>query len=161
MKIIISEAQHKRLFEEEQQVLHLPSAKVFGGWDELQRYLELKGNPPYSIGGDLLLQNTSIKSLGNLTSVGGILRLRNTSIESLGDLTHVGRHLNLMNTPIKSLGNLTHVGGNLFLENTPIESFGNLKSVGGNLDIFLTPISKKYSVEEIIQMVNVGGTLFM
>jgi len=141
MKIIISEAQHKRLFEEEQKVLHLPSAKVFGGWDELQRYLELKGNPPYSIGGDLLLQNTSIKSLGNLTSVGGILRLRNTSIESLGDLTHVG--------------------GNLFLENTPIESFGNLKSVGGNLDIFLTPISKKYSVKEIIQMVNVGGTLFM
>jgi hypothetical protein len=66
-----------------------------------------------------------------------------------------------MNTPIKSLGNLTHVGGNLFLEDTPIESFGNLKSVGGNLDIFLTPISKKYSVEEIRQMVNVGGTLFM
>ena len=141
MKIIISESQHRRLFEEEQKVLHLPSAKVFGGWDELQRYLELKGNPPYSIGGDLLLQNTSIKSLGNLTSVGGILRLRNTSIESLGDLTHVG--------------------GNLFLEDTPIESFGNLKSVGGDLDIFLTPISKKYSVEEIRQMVNVGGTLFM
>jgi hypothetical protein len=161
MKYIITESQHKRLFEEEQKVLHLPSAKVFGGWDGLQRYLELKGNPPYSIGGDLLLQNTSIKSLGNLTSVGGILRLRNTSIESLGNLTHVGRHLNLMNTPIKSLGNLTHVGGNLFLEDSPIESFGNLKSVGGNLDIFLTPISKKYSVEEIRQMVNVGGTLFM
>jgi len=161
MKYIITEAQHKRLFEEEQKILHIPNIKVFGGWDELQRYLELKGNPPYSIGGDLLLQNTSIKSLGNLTSVGGILRLRNTSIESLGDLTHVGRHLNLMNTPIKSLGNLTHVGGNLFLEDTPIESFGNLKSVGGDLDIFLTPISKKYSVEEIIQMVNVGGTLFM
>jgi len=81
MKYIITESQHKRLFEEEQQVLHIHDIKVFGGWDNLQRFLESKGNPPYSIGGDL--------------------------------------------------------------------------------DIFLTPISKKYSVEEIIQMVNVGGTLFM
>jgi hypothetical protein len=133
---------------------------IKGNLDLFETEIKSLGNLIF-VGGDLDLQGTKIESLGNLTSVGGILRLRNTSIESLGDLTHVGRHLNLMNTPIKSLGNLTHVGGNLFLENTPIESFGNLKSVGGNLDIFLTPISKKYSVKEIIQMVNVGGTLFM
>lgn len=161
MKVVITESQHKRLFEEEQKILHFPSLEYFNGdWNILQKYLELKGNPLYSLAGHLDLQKTSIKSLGNLTHVGGNLRLRKTPIESLGNLTYVGGNLNLINTPIKSLGNLQTVGGDLFLEDTPIESIGNLQSVGGNLDIFLTPISKKYSEEEIRQMVNVGGNIY-
>jgi muramoyltetrapeptide carboxypeptidase LdcA involved in peptidoglycan recycling len=141
MKYVITESQHKRLFEEEQKILHIPDIKIFGDWDGLQRFLESKGNPLYSISGNL--------------------RLRNTPIESLGNLTYVGGNLNLINTPIKSLGNLQSVGGDLFLEDTPIESIGNLQSVGGNLDIFSTPISKKYSEEEIRQMVNVGGNIYL
>ena len=161
MKIIISEAQHKRLFEEEQKVLHLPSAKVFGGWDELQKFLELKGNPLYSLGGDLDLQlTTSVKSLGNLVSVDGDLVLDGSEIESLGNLTHVGGTFTMINTPIKTLGNLTSVGRSLFMNGSEIESFGNLTSVGINMFMRETPIDEKYSEEQIRQMIYVGNTIY-
>jgi len=161
MKIIISESQHRRLFEEEQKVLHLPSAKVFGGWDELQRYLELKGNPLYSLGGDLDLQlTTSVKSLGNLVSVDGDLVLDGSEIESLGNLTHVGGTFTMINTPIKTLGNLTSVGRSLFMNGSEIESFGNLTSVGSNMFMRETPVDEKYSEEQIRQMIYVGNTIY-
>jgi hypothetical protein len=161
MKIIISEAQHKRLFEEEQKVLHLPSAKVFGGWDELQRFLESKGNPLYSLGGDLDLQlTTSVKSLGNLVSVDGDLVLDGSEIESLGNLTHVGGTFTMIKTPIKTLGNLTSVGRSLFMNGSKIESFGNLTSVGINMFMRDTPLDEKYSEEQIRQMIYVGNTIY-
>ena len=124
MKIVISESQYKRLIEteEEQKVLRIPSLKFFNDdWFLLQKFLELKGNPLYSIKGDLDLEKTPVESLGNLQSVGGYLDL--------------GR--------------------------TPIESLGDLQSVGGNLYLNDTPISKKYSEEEIRQMVNVGGKIYL
>ena len=83
MKIIISENQYKRLFEQEQKVLHIPGIRYVGGWDNLQELIKLKGNPPYSISGDLDLRGTSIKSLGNLQSVGGYLDLMGTPISKM------------------------------------------------------------------------------
>jgi hypothetical protein len=124
MKIIITESQYNRILmeEKEQKVLHIPSLKFFNDdWNLLQKFLKSKGNPPYSIGGDLFLEGTSIESLGNLTSVGGYM-----------DLSH-----------------------------TDIQSLGNLKSVGGNLFLRGTPLSKIYTKEQIRQMVNVGGEIFM
>jgi hypothetical protein len=144
MRIIITESQYNKILmeEEEQEVLHIPSMKIFGGdWDLLQKFLELKGNPPYSIGGNLYLEDSSIESLGNLISVGG--------------------DLYLYNTPIKSLENLTSVGDDLDLEGTSIKSLENLISVGGDLDLQGTPLSKMYTKEQIRQMVDVGGKLFM
>jgi hypothetical protein len=144
MKIIITESQYKRILkeEEEQKVLRIPSFKFFNNdWDLLQKFLERNGNPPYSIGGDLFLEGTSIESLGNLISV--------------------GRDLNLYETPIESLGNLQSVGGNLNLYDTPIESLGNLKSVGGILGLLGTPLSKKYTGKQIRQMVDVGGGIYL
>jgi hypothetical protein len=142
MKIIISESQHRRLFEEQQQVLHIPSLRVFDNdWNQLQKFLKSKGNPPYSIGGNLYLEDSSIEFLGNLESVGG--------------------DLYLYNTPIKSLGNLQSVGDDLDLQGTSIKSLGNLISVGGDLDLQGTPLSMMYTKEQIHQMVNVGGKIFM
>jgi len=164
MKIVISESQYKRLIEteEEQKVLHVPSLKFFNDdWDLLQKFLKLKGNPLYSIGGDLDLSETPIQSLGNLQSVGGYLNLYKNPIKSLGNLQSVGGSLYLENTPIQSLGNLQSVGGSLNLGYIPIESLGNLKSVGGNLRLGNTPISEKYSEEEIRQMVNVDGGIYL
>ena len=120
MKIIISEAQHKRLFEEEQKVLHIPSVKVFGGWDELQRYLELKGNPPYSLGGNLDLVGLKVESLGNLVSVEHDLYAYDNPLKSLGSLTSVGGLMDISNTQIETLGNLSFVGGSLVLKGTPL-----------------------------------------
>ena len=139
----------KRVLKEEfekQEVIEIPSLKIFGkhngvAWIRLQEFLEKRGNPPYTIGGDLYLRETPIKSLGNLTSVGGDLDLRNT--------------------PIKSLGNLQSVGGNLYLSNTPIESLGKLKSVGLNLFLKNTPLSKKYTKDQIREMVDVGGKIYV
>jgi hypothetical protein len=142
MKIIITESQYKKILkeEEEQKVLHIPSLKVFGDdWDQLQKFLKSKGNPPYTIGGNLYLEYTAIKSLGNLTSVGGFI--------------------NLYHTQIESLGNLTSVGGDLNLVRTPIESLGNLESVGGSLSLVGTPLSRKYTEEDIRKMVDVGGEI--
>ena len=113
MKYIITESQHKRLFEEEQKVLHIHDVKVFGGWNNLKRYLELKGNPPYSIGGDLDLSFTSTRTLGNLQSVGGDLNLSNTDIQYLWKLKSVGGSLILKNTSVSSFG--------FFGDLTPIE----------------------------------------
>ncbi len=164
MKIIITESQYNRILkeEEEQKILRIPSFKFFNNdWDLLQKFLERNGNPPYSIGGDLFLEGTSIESLGNLISVGGFMDLSHTDIQSLGNLKSVGRDLNLYGTPIKSLGNLQLVGGNLNLIHTPIESLGNLTSVGGELDLLGTPLSTMYSEKQIREMVNVGGVIYL
>jgi hypothetical protein len=143
MKIVITESQFEKLKNsEEPKVLHILSFEIFGNdWGRMQRYLERKGNPLYSIGGDLNLYKSPIKSLGNLTSVGGYLSLRNT--------------------PIESLGNLKSVEGNLDLENTSIKSLGNLTSVGGGLNLENTPMSKKHSEQEIRQMVNIEGSIYL
>ena len=141
MKYIITNKQYQLLKEDEQKILDIPSVDLFGGWDNLQEYLKRKGNPPYSIGGNLDLFNTPIQSLGNLISVGG--------------------YLNLALTPIQSLGNLTSVGGALDLKYTQIKSLGNLKSVGGGLFLSHTPISKKMTTKQIREKVNVRGIIYL
>ena len=121
MKIIISEAQHKRLFEEEQKILHIPDIRIFGDdWDILQRFLETKGNPPYSLGGNLNLVGLKVESLGNLVSVEHDLYAYDTPLKSLGSLTSVGGLMDISNTQIESLGNLSFVGGSLVLKGTPL-----------------------------------------
>ena len=69
--------------------------------------------------------------------------------------------LDLEGIPIESLGNLENVGGNLNLYRSPIKSLGNLKSVGGYLDLRYTPMSRKYSENEIRDMINVGGNVYL
>ena len=161
MRYIINERQYKLLIEEEQEILHIPSLDLFGDWETLQKFLERRGYPLYSIGGNFNLYGTKIESLGNLTSVGGYLNLYGANIESLGNLTSVGGYLDLEGTNIESLGNLTSVGGSLNLNTTKIESLGNLTSVGGYLDLEGTPFSNKYSEEEIRNMVKVGGDIYL
>ena len=121
MKIIISESQHRRLFEEEQKVLHIPGLKIFGNdWDVLQMFLESKGNPLYSLGGNLNLVGLNVESLGNLVSVQDDLYAYDTPLKSLGKLTSVGGLMGLSNTQIESLGDLSFVGGSLVLNGIPL-----------------------------------------
>jgi hypothetical protein len=163
LKKKMSDNQNKGLneSEEEQKVLHIPSLKFFNDdWNLLQKFLKLKGNPPYSIGGDLDLYSLPVKSLGNLQSVEGDLGLENTPIKSLGNLQSVGGSLYLTNTPIESLGNLQSVEGDLGLEHTPIKSLGNLQSVGRDLNLIKTPLSRKYTEKHIRQMVDVGNEIY-
>jgi hypothetical protein len=135
----------QRILKEETEkptILKIPSMKFFNNdWFLLQKFLEKKGNPLYSIKGDLDLEDSSIESLGNLESVGGSLNLYNTQIESLGNLTSVGRSLDLRDTPIESLGNLTSVGGDLYLWDTPL--------------------SINYTKKQIRKMVDVSGKIYL
>jgi hypothetical protein len=169
MKIIITENQYTLLkeMEDKPKVYNFPSLDVFGhedpidNWNLMQKFLTKKGNPDFTIDGDLDLRDGRIESLGNLTSVGGYLILFNTPIKSLGKLTSVGGGLYLDYSPIESLGNLTSVGNTLLLSQTPIESLGNLKWVGGNLVLRDTPISKTYTKEEIKSQVEVDGDIYL
>ena len=122
MKIAISESQYKRLFEQEEYVLQIPSLEYFNNdWDLLQKYLKSKGNPLYSIGGSLNLFGTPIESLGNLTSVGGSLDLEGTPIKSLGNLTSIGGYLDLTKTPLSKMydsdeiSKMVKVDGDIYL----------------------------------------------
>jgi hypothetical protein len=146
MKIIITESQYQMLMEqEEQEVLHIPSLDVFGGWNNMRVWIERRGNPPFSIGGDLDLSFTHIRTLGNLQSVGGDLNLANTDIQYLWKLKSVGGSLILRNdTSVSSLG-----------------FFGDLKHVGGHLDLKHTPITEDYSEEQIRQMIDVKGKIYL
>ena len=121
MKIIITESQYKKIMEEEQEVLHIPSLKYFNNdWNSLQEYLESERNPPYSIGGNLNLVGLRVESLRSLVSVEKDLYAYDTPLESLGNLTSVGGLMDLSNTQIESLGNLSFVGGSLVLKGTPL-----------------------------------------
>ena len=105
--------------------------KVFNDWNQLQQFLEDKGNLSYYLVGDVdLSHREDIFDLGNLIRVDGHLDLHFSSIQSLGNLVRVDDSLDLENTSIKSLGNLEYIGGYLDLAETPIESLGNLQYVG-------------------------------
>jgi hypothetical protein len=118
----------RRILNEETQkpkILEFPSLDFFNNnpfeaWKIIQKIIEKKGNPPYSIRGALDLINTTIKSLGNLKSVGGYLDLRHTDIESLGNLKSVARNLDLRGTPLskmyikKQIREMVNVGGEIY-----------------------------------------------
>jgi len=129
-------------------------------WNELLRLLNGK---PFIFDGYLNLKLTDIISLGNLQSVNGKLDLFGCDqLTSLGNLQSVNGILDLSGCKnLTSLGNLQSVNGHLGLSITNITSLGNLQSVGGHLHLARTPISKKYSEEEIRQMVHVEGDLLM
>ena len=169
MKIIITENQYELLKEMKDKplVYNFPSLDVFGhkkqmdNWNFMQKFLAKRGNPDFTITGDLDLSDTSIESLGNLISVDGSLYLSYTPIKSLGNVMSVGGSLYLTSSSIESLGELTTVGGDLGLSDTPIESLGNLTTVGGNLYLEDTPISEKYTEEEIRSQVKVEGKIYL
>jgi hypothetical protein len=142
MKIIITENQYKRLFEEEK-ILTIPGLHYFNNdWNLLMDVLNSRGNPKWRISDSLdLYGNKDVVDLNNLISVGG--------------------YLSLYGANIKSLGSLESVGGNLDLRGTNITSLGELNSVGADLYLSGTPLSKKYTREEIRKMVKVGGGIYM
>ena len=123
MNYLITESQLKVIVEEEQKVLYIPDFRIFGNdWDVLQRFLKSKGNPLYSLGGNLNLVGLEVESLGNLVSVQHDLYAYDTPLKSLGKLTSVGGLMDLSNTPIESLGNLSFVGGSLVLSGTALRN---------------------------------------
>jgi hypothetical protein len=159
MKYIITESQLETIKDS---ILKIPFSAFNDNWNLLQKFLNKKGNPLYILKGNIdLSHNEQIKTLGSLISVEGNLNMWGSSIESLGNLISVDGDFTLDVTPIESLGNLTLVGGGMDLDRTPIKSLGNLKSVRGDLLLKKTPMSRKYSEQDIRDMVEVGGEIYL
>ena len=135
-------------------------------YEEAQAFtgdLDLSGTPieklpdNLKVGGSLDLDNTPIERLPDNLQVGGGLYLDNTPIKELPDNLQVGGILFLTGTPIKELPDNLQVGGNLFLVGTPIEKLPDNLQVSGSLFLQRTPLSKKYSEEEIRNMIEEKG----
>ena len=111
------------------------------------------------------IETTKVTSLGNLKEVDHLYHSQVDSmlknIESLGSLTRVTRYIDLSKSKIKTLGNLEYVGDFLDLRRSDVEDLGNLKFVGSNMAIIETPLSKKYDANEIEEMVDIRGRLYV
>jgi len=142
--------------QEEEKLLKIPGLKFFNNdWNILQMFLESQGNPRYSIGGDLDLSYSDIKTLGNLVRVEGDLDLNFCrNLQSIESLEYVGGFLDLKYTKIESLGELKYVGDFLDLKSTKIESLGELKYVGDFLDL-----ESCQNLESLENLEYVGGYL--
>jgi len=103
--------------------------------------------------GNLFLRDTSVTSLPANLKVGGNLYLQKTPITSLPTNLQVEGNLYLQKTPITSLPAGLKVGGSLDLSQTPIMSLPTDLQVGLFLNLTSTPLSKKYTKEQIEQMV--------
>ena len=130
-------------------------------WPILQNIFGQLDNVRYTVDGSLFLRNSDINSIGNLYSVQSVLDLGQNPIESLGVLKFVGRDLRLDGTNVSSLGDLEMVGNDLYAFSSSLESLGNLKSVGNDLWLKKTPIAEKYTEDQIREMVDVGGNIYM
>ena len=112
--------------------------------------------------GDLDLSGTPITSLPQGLTVGRNLVLYGSKITSLPQNLKVGGYLDLSNTLIVSLPQGLKVGGFLDLYNTKITSLPQDLKVSGDLNLSNTPLSKKYSEEQIKQMVpGVKGQIYI
>jgi hypothetical protein len=116
-----------------EKILKIPYGAVNNDWNFLHKYLVIKGNPRYILVGEVKLRDRQdIYDLGNLVGVEGDLVLDYSSIESLGNLEYVEGIFSLNGCKkIKTLGKLKRVEGHLLLSFSSIESLGELKFVGG------------------------------
>ena len=145
MKLIVKESQYQKIIQEEskEKIFRVPGLEFFHedhhiAFEILQKILEQRGNPPYIVEGDMLLEEAEFESLGNLIEVTGTLDLYASNIKTLGPLKRVGNGLNLGITKIESLGNLKYVMGYLNLYDSTLKSLGNLEYVGGTLSLDLS-----------------------
>jgi hypothetical protein len=152
----------RKILKEQDEVINVPDLDFFDGdWEELLRFT--KGRK-FRIRGNLNLSKICPETLGNLVSVDGNLILYDCeNLTSLGSLERVGGKLDLEYCHnLKSLGSLERVVSYLdlsFCEN--LTSLGSLEHVGENLYLINTPIADMYSEEEIREMVEVEGNIYL
>lgn len=98
------------------------------------------------------LSDTNITSFPNGLKVNSSLWLSNTPITSFPDNFKIEGELALNNTKITTLPDNLEVGDNLYLQNSPITTIPSSLRVNGSLWLKDTPISKKYTKEQLKQM---------
>jgi hypothetical protein len=131
----------RKILKEQDEIINVPDLDFFdGSWEDLLAFT--KGRK-FRVRGDLDLRYIYPETLGNMISVDGNLDLYECkNIKSLGLLEYVDGWLDLN-----------------FCES--LTSLGSLKYVGGWLELRGTPIAEKYSREEIRQIIEVDGVIFI
>ena len=120
--------------------------------EKIQQYIKDGGK------GDLDLSSTPITSIPDtLVKVGGNLFLNNTQITSLHNNLKVDKSLLFLHTKIKSLPDNLKVGEQLYLSFSKIDSIPNNLQVDGDISLYRTSLAKKYTAEEIKQMIEDKG----
>ena len=171
-------------FLEEKEGKETPK-KWFDSIEKLKLIYELENHPDgtqYKDYYNLPLSDSNITKLPNDLYVSGFLDLtRCKELTKLPDNLYVGYHLYLTASNITELPNNLYVGGNLFLNNSNITELpyklhvgrylvlnnSNLTELPNNLyidgDLYIkgTPLSKKYSHEEIREMITSKGGMVL
>ena len=151
-------------FLNEKEDKELPQ-KWFYSIKKIELVKELENHPDgiqYKHKGDLNLKNSNITKLPNDLYVDGRLNLRYCDqLTKLPDKLYVGGWLDIRGcNQLTELPNNLYVGGNLWLYVSKIQEIPDNLYVGGYLHISETPLSKKYSHEEIREIItSKGGTL--
>jgi hypothetical protein len=115
-----------------------------------------------TVNGGLYLSETPITKLPDNLTVSGDLYLTRTKITSLPNNLTVNRDLYLDGTLITKLPDNLKVIGSLNLDHTLVTSLPNNLTVGGYLYLEGTPISKKYTEEQLKEMLpGVKGKIFI
>jgi len=132
--------------------------------EKLKLIKELENHPDdiqYIHEGDLVLKNSNITKLPNDLYVDRTLSLTGCSeLTELPDNLYVGEDLYLKNSNITKLPDNLYVGESLMITGTNIKEIPNKLYVGWNLYIENTPLAKKYTVEEIRDIVaSTGGEI--
>ena len=130
-------------------------------WNIIERLENHPDDIQYRYDGILSLSHSNITKLPNDLYVDGSLYLVETNITKLPDKLYVDRSLSL-----KGCGELTQLPDNLYvgymlnLEYANISEIPDNLYVGKDLHVYGTPLAKKYTHEEIIEMItSKGGTL--
>jgi len=120
--------------------------------------LDLNGTPitqlpaGLKVGGYLNLSSTQITQLPAGLKVGGYLNLSSTQITQLPADLKIEGSLYIYETPITQLPAGLKVRGDLFLHNTQIAKLPADLEVGRDLYLERTPIAKKYTADQLKQM---------
>jgi hypothetical protein len=105
-----------------------------------------------NIDGNLWLTSMMITTIPSSLKVGGYIRIENTEITSLPDNFKTNGDLSLHYALITSLPNNLDIGLDLSIYDTPLTTIPKNLKVNGNLTLVNTPISKKYTKEQLKQM---------
>jgi len=123
---------------------------------ELENYTD---GVQYRYNGNLVLNNSNIKKLPNDLYVDGSLFLWDCAkLTKLPDNLYVGKNLDLWGCEqLTKLPDKLYVGQSLIMIGTSIEEIPNNLYVGGDIYIYDTPLAKKYTDEEIYEIVTSTG----
>jgi hypothetical protein len=124
---------------------------------KVKSFLDLSNTPITTLPDGLEIEdgldisNTNITSLPNNLKAKGLF-MSNTPISSFPNNFKIEGDLALNYTEITTLPDNLEVGGELYLQHSPITSIPSSLRVNGGLWLRNTPISKKYTKEQLKQM---------